>query len=247
MSSINPVNQVRLHQDNNIVQGLWIGSELSVMEQLSITSFLRNGHEYHLYTYNELKNVPAGTVIKDGREILPASAIFQYHDRPSYAGFSNYFRYKLLLERGGWWVDSDLVCLRPFEFPEAYVFSSEMNGEEELTNVGVIKAPPGSEAIKYAWSICQAKDPGKVVWGEVGPRLMSEVVKKHGLDKYQKPYYLFCPISEWRRLLEPHVAIHPQAYAIHLWNEQWRLANQDKNGRYSRNCIYEQLKSTYLH
>ena len=103
-----------------IIQGLWIGAELSVMEQLSIASFLRNGHEYHLYTYAELANVPAGTVIRDANEILPAAAIFQYKDRPSYAGFSNFFRYKLLLERGGWWVDSDLVCLRPFDFTVEY-------------------------------------------------------------------------------------------------------------------------------
>ena len=32
---------------NKIIQGLWIGAELSVMEQLSISSFLLNGHDYH--------------------------------------------------------------------------------------------------------------------------------------------------------------------------------------------------------
>ena len=87
---------------NKIIQGLWIGPELSVMEQLSIASFLRNGHEYHLYVYDELSNVPRGTVIKDASEVLPPSQIFQYKQNQSYAGFANFFRYKLLLERGGW-------------------------------------------------------------------------------------------------------------------------------------------------
>src|SRR5437016_4032991 len=103
-------------ESNRIIQGLWIGSELSVMERMSIISFLRNGHEYHLYTYNDLPNVPDRVVVKDANRILPASAIFKYKERPSYAGFANYFRYRLLLEHGGWWADLDVVCLRPFDF-----------------------------------------------------------------------------------------------------------------------------------
>jgi mannosyltransferase OCH1-like enzyme len=219
------------------------------MEQLSIASFLQNGHEYHLFTYEKPLNVPAGTIIREAREILPESAIFQYKNRPSYAGFSNFFRYKLLLERGGWFADTDMICLQPLHFAEDYVFSSEMNSGGETTNVGVIKAPVGSDAMAYAWSVCQGKDPNKIVWGETGPRLMSEVVEKYRLDKYQKPYYIFCPIhfSDWHKVLEPYVAALPEAaYAIHLWNEMWRLNHQDKNGVYHRACIYEQLKKRYL-
>src|SRR5215216_3083614 len=111
---------------NRIIQGLWIGPELSVMEQLSASSFLRNGHEYHLYVYDEMRNVPEGTVVKAASEILPSSSIFQYKHQASYAGFANFFRYKLLLERGGWWADTDIVCLRPFDFAAPYVFASEM-------------------------------------------------------------------------------------------------------------------------
>jgi len=235
------------HNNNRIVQGLWVGSALSVMERLSIASFLRNGHEYHLYTYNEVSNVPTGTIVKDGNRVLPASEIFQYKDRPSFAGFSNFFRYKLLLERGGWWVDSDMVCLRYFDFPEPYVFSSEVNAGRVVTNAGVIKAPVGSEPIAHAWRVCQTKKPDKLAWGETGPGLMSEVVRKYQLDKYQKPYYIFCPISDWRKLLEPFVAgVHAEAYAIHLWNSTWEFMKQDKNANYHPECIYEQLKRVYL-
>jgi len=70
---------------NRTLQGLWIGPELSLMEQLSISSFLQNGHDYHLYVYDEVKNVPAGTVVRNANEILPAVRIFQYKDRPNYA------------------------------------------------------------------------------------------------------------------------------------------------------------------
>jgi mannosyltransferase OCH1-like enzyme len=232
---------------NRIIQGLWVGSELTILEQLSITSFLVHGHDYHLYTYNDVANVPSGAVIKDANEILPNSSIFQYKNRPSYAGFSNYFRYKLLWERGGWWADTDMICLRPFDFAEEYVFSSEILGSQEVITCCVIKARPGSAVMSYAWKVCQTKDPQRIVWGETGPQLTAQAVTKFSLNRHRKPYYVFCPIIDWHKLIEPYVAaIDGRAYAIHFWNEMWRLENCDKNAVYHPACIYEQLKATYL-
>src|SRR6185369_8610758 len=122
---------------SEVIQGLWIGAELSVMEQLSVASFLQNGHEYQLYVYDEVQNVPAGAVIKNANEILPASRIFQYKHQASYAGFANFFRYKLLLERGGWWVDTDVVGLKPFDFADEYVFASENDVIREAISSGI--------------------------------------------------------------------------------------------------------------
>lgn len=236
--------------DNKIIQGLWIGPELSVMEQLSVSSFLRNGHEYHLYVYDEVRNIPAGTTVKDAAEILPSSRIFQYKHFPTYAGFSNFFRYKLLLERGGWWVDTDTVCLKPFDFPEEHVFSSEMCEGVEVINSGIIKAPAGSRVMAYAWGVCQTKNPENLVWGETGPRLMAEAVGNCALEEYKRPHQVFCPLGydEWRAVLEPgsDAAFDETTRAIHLWNEMWRAAGQDKNQRYHPDCLYEQLKKRYL-
>ena len=234
---------------NKIIQGLWIGPELSVMEQLSLVSFLQNGHEYHLYVYDEPKNIPAGTVIKDANEILPAASIFQYQHSPSYAGFANFFRYKLILERGGWWADTDTICLKPFNFPEPYVFSSEISQGLEVVTSGIFKAPAKSKVMAYAWGICQTKDPQRLIWGETGPRLMGEAVREYGLEKYTKPHYVFCPLGfwDWRKVLEPdaETTLEQGTYAIHLWNEKWRAAAQDKNATYPENCLYEQLKRKY--
>lgn len=236
---------------NKIIQGLWIGPELSAMEKLSISSFLRNGHDYHLYVYESVKNVPAGTLVRDANEILPCSRIFQYKRSPSYAGFANFFRYKLLLERGGWWADTDTICLKPFDFPEPFVFSSQMSdrGVEEATS-SIIKTPPGTDVMAYAWQVCQTKKPARLVWGETGPRLMAKAVKKFSLDRYKKTHHVFCPVDyeDWRDLLSPahEILLDDRSYAIHLWNEMWRAAGQNKNSRYHPNCLYEELKITYL-
>jgi mannosyltransferase OCH1-like enzyme len=237
-------------KSNRTVQGLWIGSELSAMERMSINSFLINGHDYHLYVYDDVKRVPKGAVIKDGNEILPASRIFLYKDYASYSGFSNFFRYKLLLDKGGWWADTDLICLKPFAFQEEHVFASESIHDEVLITSGVIKAPAGSRAMQYAWQVCQTKNPQQLVWGETGPQLMAETVRKFSLEACVKQCGIFCPLSvlDWHRVREPDgdLMLADTTHAIHLWNEAWRRTGHDKNASYHPDCLYEKLKRKYL-
>ena len=36
------------------ISGLWIGKSLSTLEKLSISSFIKNGHKYYLYVYDDV-------------------------------------------------------------------------------------------------------------------------------------------------------------------------------------------------
>lgn len=232
-----------------IVQGLWIGTELSVMERLSIASFLTHGHEYHLYIYDDVKNIPQGVIVRDANEILPASMIFQYKHSKSYAGFANFFRYQLLLAKGGWWADTDVICLKPFSFPEEYVFASEENNGTQIANNGIIKAPVASDVMAYACQICRSKNPEQLMWGETGPRLLDEAVRLFSLEKYLKPSQVFSPLGyvDWAKVLDPgaNLVLDQTTYAVHLWNEMWRRDQRDKNAEYHPDCLYEQLKRRY--
>lgn len=231
------------------IQTLWIGPRLSSMERLALRSFLANGHEVHLYTYGEVVGVPAGTIVRDGSEILPESRIFQYRDFASYAGFSNYFRYRLLMLRGGWWIDTDTVSLRPLTDLEGdHVFAAERHEETVYVSSGVIKAPRGSAAMEWAWSACDARDPSTIRWGETGPRLVAQAVQRFGLQSAVQPVESFCPIgyAEWDRVLDPEApALEGAPYTVHLWNEMWRRAGRDKDARYDPRCLYEQLRDRY--
>jgi hypothetical protein len=229
----------------DVIQSLWIGPRLSAMERLSLQSFLRHGHEVHLYTYGEVEGVPEGTVIRDGREILPAERIFVYRDYPSVSGFSNFFRYKLLLERGGWWMDTDMVCLRPFAFESEHVFSSEMSRGSQFANTGAIKAPAGSEAMAMAWELCDARNPAELKWGETGPTLMSHVIERLSLQEFVQPPPVFCPVSypDWRRVLDAEPPELPdEAVTLHLWNEMWRRNGAEKDAAHDPSSLYERLK-----
>ena len=237
---------------------------LSVMERLCILSFLKNGHEFHLYTYGDVAGIPQGTTVRDGREILGEDRIFTYKNNGSYAGFSNLFRYKLLLEKGGYWVDMDIICLRPFDLGQEHVFSgakkwrltSPFRPALFIQNC-VIKAPPGSKIMKYCYEVADSKNPADLVWGETGPNLLDSAVHKLGMVDYVSAHGAFTTIDwpQWNRLISssPLVSywerlkiarLHP--YAIHLYNEMWRQGKADKNGSFPKNCIYELMKKRYL-
>jgi len=39
---------------SNAIHGLWIGRHLSKLEKLTLHSFLKHGHEFNLWVYDEL-------------------------------------------------------------------------------------------------------------------------------------------------------------------------------------------------
>ncbi|HYC90762.1 MAG TPA: glycosyltransferase [Thermoanaerobaculia bacterium] len=214
------------------IQSLWIGGELSPMERLAIASFLQHGHRFELYVYDEVRNVPAGTTLRDAGEILPRERVFRYREHDTVSGFSNFFRYRLLLERGGWWVDTDVVCLRPFDFAGEHVFASEPARDGSTPASCVIRAPRGSAAMQLAWERCDARDASSLRWGETGPRLVKEVVAECGLEEYVQPSAVFCPLPfhAWRSIIEgPPPRFGEPTRAVHLWNDMWRRAGARKD------------------
>jgi hypothetical protein len=244
-----------LTMSNKVVQSLWIGDRLSNMERLAIRSFQVNGHEFHLYCYDEPSATPTGTVVRDAAEILPPHRAFAYDDgfaKGSYAAFSNFFRYKLLLERGGWWVDTDVVCLRPFDLPDERLWATErMDPPQELTvSTSVIRAPAGDPLMAWAWRTCEAMDPRSVRFGQIGPRLLQSGVDALGLHAFMRPHTFFSPIAfyDWAKVLDPShtFVLGAEVFGVHLWNQMWSANHIDKDESFPPGCLYERLKIRYL-
>ena len=239
------------YRDNKIVQSLWIGESLSLVEILCITSFINNGHEFHLYVYDDVKNIPTECIVKNANEIIPKSEIFYYNEKQSISGekrptaFSNMFRYKLLYEKGNYWVDMDMICVRYLNFPEIYVFSSESTFSRAQTiNAGIIKCPKKSDVMKYCYEECLKKDKENIKWGEIGPSLISKGIYKYELNDYVKPWDYFCPIGydKLDDLITPsNSKINQNSYCIHLWNEFWVKNKLDKNKIYYGSLYYNLL------
>lgn len=230
------------------VQSLWVGARLSALERLAIASFLDHGHPFHLFVYGEVEGAPPGTELRDAAEVLPASEVFTYRDQPSTSAFSNLFRYKLLAERGGWWVDSDLVCLAPFDFAGDTVLAGERVRGEAVVATAALRLPAGHPLAAWAWERAAACDRAEVGWGEIGPRLVAEGVERFALAAHVEPPETFCPLpyDAWRRVLDPRPpALPAAARALHLWNEMWRREGADKDGEHPAGCLYERLKARH--
>src|SRR5271166_6060478 len=134
----------------NVIQTLWVNGALSVMERLSLNSFLKHGHEVHLYTYGPVGQVPKGVVLRDGNEVILEKDLFLV--KGGYSTFSDFFRWKLIRERGGWWCDTDTICLKRFDFPGDYVFVGGLGapGSNDCVSSGMFRAPAMSPITDWA-------------------------------------------------------------------------------------------------
>lgn len=241
------------------VQMLWVRGALSNLERLSIVSHLKNGHPVRLFAYEPTPNLPHGAIWEDARAILPESAVFTNPAPAGYGGlsiFSNFFRYNLLLQRGGIWSDCDSVCIKPL------IFADDMEhffGTERLANLhegkpaarvisGVFKAPAGSTVVARALEIAQATDLMRAPWSSTGPSALHQAVSEFGLAQAILKPETFCPINWWDvSALVSGMALLPEStHAVHFWNEMWRRNFLDKNARYDPLCLYERLKAHYL-
>jgi len=259
---------LEMNRRREVIQGLWIGGQLSIMEQLSITSFLKNGHEYHLYIYDVTHPVPEGVIVRPASEIVSHADVFTDRDndlKSSYANFSDVFRYKLLSQKGGIYADLDIVCLRPFDFESEYVFGSQAMQDviEEtkrfgpaLLNGNVIKAPAGAEIMNFCYEHSIGRASADREWFELGPPLLTEAVKKFGLQTHIHPSCTFNPVDwwSWNEIISDEADVKsklrfiwsPPVHGVHLWNSMWNRAGVDKGGEFPRDCLYEELKRLYL-
>jgi hypothetical protein len=137
---------------------MWIGNKMGALELLTLKSFLNHGCEFHLWLYEEVDvEIPSGIIVEDASEIIPRENIFRYPNdskidwkggKGSCAGFSDIFRYKLLYEKGGWWVDMDVTCLSPLVVYDHYFF----RGHAQLSLVGnIMKVPLRSPLMRYCY------------------------------------------------------------------------------------------------
>ena len=222
------------------IQSLWIGSRISKIEELSMASFVDQGHDYHLYTYGPL-SVPGGVKIKDANEIVNEEEIFRnVLGARSYTAFSNLFRYKLLHDRGGWWCDVDVVCLKPFDFSDEYVFGRQKNGN---VNNAVMFSESEKDFMRQIYLTAKNTEFPQQRWGLTGPKLLTRMVDEYSLRGFVKGQNVFYPIDfEETDLLFKSTSLSKESYGLHLWNEILLRQNINKDAIYSKDTLFGRLQ-----
>jgi len=256
-----------------VIHMFWYGPTLSRLEQLSMASFVANGHDVRLHVYDEPSGVPAGVELVDAGAILPESSIFRYQNG-SVAGFANWFRYRLLHAQGGIWSDTDVVCLRAFDFPQPEVFAWQ---DKKHVNVAILGLPKGDPLAKWMARSCESPNRilpydglrtvrhkirrrflegnvrGNIQWGENGPNGFTRALGHFDRLQQALPASEFYPIH-YREWLSPFRPTTPEmsarvehSHSIHLWNEMARRKQGfDKNAVFPADSLFEQLCRRHL-
>lgn len=258
---------------NHTVQMFWHGPALSRMERLAIASFLHHGHPVDLYVYEEPAGVPRGACLREAAGILPRESLFTHKRTGSVAIFADWFRYRLLAERGGIWADMDVACLRPIEYPQPEIFGWE---DERQVNNAILALPPGHPLARWLADCCeqpnrilpydnwrvrlrklrrrhlQGDRRDRVRWGELGPKGLTAAARHLGFLDRALPRMHFYPVrsENWRVLFEPmRGGLLPwgdESRAVHLWNNMTvQSAQFNKNAHFAVDSPFERLCERY--
>ena len=192
-----------------VFRTFWHGPHLTWIAELCLSSFIARGHGVELFSYGPIDGVPSGVVIRDAAEILPCRQLFLYRggdakmSAPSL--HSNVFRYKLLHDIGGWWIDADVLRLDG-EIPTQFLVFGEEDfieglgpGTEDRNRLGfgtaVMKFPARAEIMRRAYAEAATLAAANPAWGATGPRLFTRLVQELGLSHHAVPQSAICALT----------------------------------------------------
>jgi hypothetical protein len=213
---------------NEIFQSFWHGGYLSPLAWLTLTSFAKQGHRVELYSYETIP-LPEGVHLKPADEIVLKEDLFYIHD--TYSTFANLFRYKLLMIKGNWWTDTDVLCTGQDIPTNDIAFAEE---EEGAINNALIKLPPNHPISREALAEFSTFDLKTVQFGQTGADLLTRVVKRQQLDGLSLPRRSFYPLHwlETYKFISPEFADEVSGKAgaspfVHFWNYMFRFLGFD--------------------
>lgn len=212
----------------------WSG-DLPPYARLAMNSYVKQGHKFLLWTYESLDGVPEGVIVKDANEIIPQEAVYNHGGWRQNLSFSDWFRYKLLYNRGGWWVDTDAVLMPNATVPQGdYLFWA---GSSPAVNNGIMKVPAGS---RFLWELCQFyENPTEanfhwVKWLDSMGEERNKAARSASLEDFRNSatfsyggtYYLGMALHYYKlsRHVIPYDTPFPQA-TYPAWNEVKRIFN----------------------
>lgn len=253
------------------IGALWIGGDLSYLEQLCLVSFVHAGQHVKLYTYGDVTNAPEGVEIADANAILPETGFLRHERTGSPALHSDLFRYHMLTKDDRTiWADTDAYCVKPFTTPTGHFYAWE---SEHGLNGGVLGLPKDSETLrglleftsdefalplwydeKFRRELKEKRDAGtpmhagEMPWGVWGPHAITHFLKTTGEVRHALPRAALYPFAyEDRRLmlrpgLDPAPYVTDETFSIHFYGRRMRARLLSKEGGVPRpRCLIGQL------
>ncbi len=241
------------------IGALWIGGDLSYLEQLCLTSFVAAGHHVVLYTYDGVANAPEGVVQADAAQVLPRAGFLRHGRTGSPALHSDLFRYRLLAQADRMiWADTDAYCVKPFTTATGHFYAWE---SATGVNGGVLGLPRDSATLaalldftsdeyaiplwydeSYRAELAAKKAAGTPVpagempWGVWGPHALTHFLKATGEVRHALPRAALYPFAYEDRALMLRPGLDPAPFltadtlSIHFYGRRMRAALQGRFG-----------------
>ncbi len=197
------------------IYSLWVKGPLSPLNYLSVRSFQAHGHEVVVYSFDP--SIDPGCEVQDANQIFSEKEIYVYKhliDSHKLGGITERLKAEMLYQLGGWNICMDVVCFKPFDFSQDYVFRPHPQGV-----VGnIIRAPKGSDLAKRYVDWTKTIDENNTDY-EKSFRGLAYAVQDLGLQRYIVDQKVFGTDDKiwWAPLLQNNgVAPHKDCYAIHF-------------------------------
>ncbi len=210
--------------DLPVIASLWIGDEVSWVEQVCLKSFLDHGHRVVLYTYGPVGNLPDGVELADAADILSGDNIIRHARTGSPAYHADKFRLRLMQQTDYIWVDTDAYCQKPFVLPDHGHLHGLIGPPGSLVNNGVLRLPKDSKTLQAMvdftaddypippWlrekdkaELRARKDAGEPVhvsllpWGVWGPNALTHFLAESGEDRFSLSQDAIYPVPFERK------------------------------------------------
>ena len=215
-----------------IFRSFWHVPPLGPYQLLCLRSFASRATCVEVFSYDPDFVVPEWVIRRDAREIFPTEKVLRYQTVRFGCGspalHANLFRYMMLHELGGWWIDLDVILMQPM-LPDDEIFFARQG--ELSTRVGnsVLRFPTKHPLIAEAIACSEIVGENASEWGQTGPILLTELIERHELAGLCKPYNSAYPIPwfEIDALFDPARCNEMRercsgATFLHLFNEVWR-------------------------
>lgn len=231
------------------INTLWFEGRLGYMERLSIATALAQGHPVTIFSYRPetLEGVPDGVQVRNAAEVMNDRRRVCLFEGKFKALGSDFFRYELFAQQLGYWMDLDVILLRPLDFASEYVFGWEhdtsINGAilklpansgmlEELRNIPAKNwLPPffgPRRTLGYWWMKLRKREVmlEDLPWGVAGPAMITYLARKYDKLESAQPRPVFYPLP-YERALDlfddaeiVEATLAPETRAIHMWHSR---------------------------
>jgi hypothetical protein len=163
-----------------VVQTFWHGRAIGAYQLLCLRSFADRGHQVEVFSYDSDLRLPGWIERRQAAEILPRDQVLRPLEGKRFAIHGHLFRYALLHQRGGWWIDPDVALLKP-DLPDQKLFFAGYDIFNR-TSTGALKFPKGHPIIQAALNKTLSLGGDVAAWEQAGASLLTDLIRENGLD-----------------------------------------------------------------